>query len=374
MILSYLKWFKTEFLHRRRFFDKGVMRAIILLSILSMLFVFSATYQDNGLYYLKKEIFWLAIGGITFLIFSTIDYRIYAKLSWGLYFFNILMLMSVYVIGKSAKGAQRWISIGGIQIQPSEFAKILILITLTTLIAKKFPQGVTGFRSIFRTFIHIFPAFILILKQPDLGTSLIVLVLYSFLIFVYEVDLKKFLFLVASGIAMIPVFFHFLKPFQQSRLLVFLDPDKYSQGAGWNVIQAKIAVGSGGLFGQGIFHGSQNQLNFLPESHTDFIFGVIAEEIGFIGSTSLILIYLYIVVKLLSHAKKVDDIFGRLFIYGAAMIIFCHTFINIGMVIGILPAVGVPLILMSYGGTSFVLFFMLMGISQNIIARNASNL
>jgi len=371
MVSSYLKWFKTEFTQRRKFFDKGMMRAVIILSIFSLLFVYSATYRQDGFFYLKKELFWLVVGYITFFIFSTLDYRWYSKISWPLYIFNILMLGSVYAIGKSAKGAQRWISVGGIQIQPSEFAKILILITLITLIAKCYPKGVKGFRDILRTFIHIFPAFILILKQPDLGTSLIILFLYCFIIFAYEVDLKKFLSLIVIIIAMIPVFFHFLKPFQKARLLVFLDPDKYSQGAGWNVIQAKIAVGSGGLFGQGIFHGTQNQLNFLPESHTDFIFGVISEEIGFIGSTVLILLYVYIVIKLLKHARNVDDVFGKLFIYGAAMIIFCHTFINIGMVIGILPAVGVPLILMSYGGTSFMLFFMLIGISQNIIARNA---
>ncbi|MCX5774301.1 MAG: rod shape-determining protein RodA [Fusobacteria bacterium] len=371
MISSYLKWFKIEFFYRKRFFDKGMMRAVIILSIFSLLFVYSATYKADGFYYLKKEIFWLIVGYITFFIFSTLDYRWYARIAWPLYIFNILMLGSVYAIGKSAKGAQRWISVGGIQIQPSEFAKILILITLITLIAKNYPKGIKGFRDIGRTFLHVFPAFILILKQPDLGTALIVLFLYCFIIFAYEVNIKKLLCLFVVILAMVPGFFHFLKPFQKARLLVFLDPDKYSQGAGWNVIQAKIAVGSGGLFGQGIFHGTQNQLNFLPESHTDFIFGVIAEEIGFIGSTVLILVYLYIIVRLLSYARQVDDVFGRLFIYGAAVIIFCHTFINIGMVIGIIPAVGVPLILMSYGGTSFILFFMLIGISQNIISRNA---
>ena len=360
----------TTFKKNSKFFDTNLIKAMYILMAFSTFLVYSATRIVYSTYYLKKEIMWIVLGTIIFIIISNINYKILFKYSKIFYYLMLVSLIGVYVIGHSSKGAARWISIFGFKLQPSEFAKILILIAISEMICQKFPLGIKNFKDVIRLFLPIALPIFLILKQPDLGTALIILFMFLFIVFIYELELKKFFILIVFLICLAPLFFMFLKGYQVARLLVFLNPQKFSHGQGWNIIQSKIAVGSGGLIGKGIFHGMQTKLKFLPEAHTDFIFAVLSEELGFIGILVVLSLFFYIIISLIKYGNKVEDIFGKLLLFGTAILIFCHTFINIGMVIGLLPVTGVPLPFLSYGGSSFLLMFILLGICQSVIINN----
>lgn len=346
--------------------DISFLVNIYLLVIISLVFVYSATIDRTRIYF-YKELIWVVMGTFVFLGFSLVDFRIYQKYSKIIYMFNIMFLISVYIFGIEIMGAKRWLRLGSITIQPSEFAKIFIILTFAELLISTYKKGVRSWKGILRTGIHIIPVFLLIMKQPDLGTSLALVFLYYLMIFLHGVDMVPFFSLIGINIAMIPVAFLFvLKQYQRKRILVFLNPEKDILNDGWNVVQSIIAVGSGGFWGKGLFRGTQNKLRFLPESHTDFIFSVIAEETGFFGGAFLILLYLTLIISIINIGMKSENVYGRLVAYGIAGIFFFHTFINIGMVIGIMPVTGLPLLLMSYGGSSYLFTFMMLGIVQSI--------
>lgn len=362
-----LLWEKTKvsFKKLKKFEFLLVLSALALL-VIGVMAVYSATYTRTNSFY-QKQIIFSIVGIILFFLFSSIDYRIYSKYSKLIYIFNVLFLLSVFFLGSVRYGAQRWIVVGPINIQPSELAKLFVVLTFSDLLIRKYQDTFRGFKDLIFTALHVIPIFLLVAAQPDLGTGVVILFTYIVLIFMNGIDYKTFFTTGAIGVACMPlVYFFALRPYQRQRVITFLNPEADLLGSGWNIIQSKIAVGSGQIFGKGYLEGTQDKLRFLPESQTDFIFAVISEEFGFTGSLTIISLYLVLIFTILKIGQKTEDRYGQLICYGIASIIFFHTLVNIGMVIGVMPAKGLPLLLLSYGGSSLLFVFIMLGIVQSV--------
>lgn len=347
-------------------FDIYIFIEVLLLVTISLSTVYTAT-SYRTLSFFKKEIVWIVLGILIFIIVSFIDYRKYSKHYRCIYVLNILMLLGVFILGDHAKGAKRWIDLGFVSVQPSEFSKVLLVLTFSKFLINNFNKNFSGLKSVFFSFIHIVPLFILVLKQPDLGTALIILFIYCVLIFLYGIDNKTIIKLFVMAGITTPIAYKFLlRDYQKKRIIAFLNPESDIAGSGWNVVQSKIAIGSGELFGKGFMNSTQSKLKFLPESHTDFIGAVFLEEWGFLGGFVIIFLYFSLLFSIIKIADSVDDEYGKLVCYGVASILFFHVFINLGMIMGIMPVTGLPLIFMSYGGSSFILGFLMLGIVNSI--------
>ncbi|MBP6467717.1 MAG: rod shape-determining protein RodA [Fusobacteriaceae bacterium] len=347
-------------------FDYVLLLSAFLLLAIGITAVYSATYTRTTSFY-QKQILWAIIGTGMFFTFSNIDYRIYSRYSKLIYIFNVVFLISVFIFGSKVLGAQRWIKLGPISIQPSELAKLFVVLTFSDLLIRNYKDTFRGFKDLILSGIHIVPIFLLVAAQPDLGTGVVILFVYMVLIFLNGIDYKTYFTLCGVGAALMPVAYFFaLKPYQRQRVFTFLHPEDDLLGSGWNIIQSKIAVGSGQLFGKGFLNGTQDKLRFLPESQTDFIFAVISEEFGFVGSVTIIGLYFLLIFTILKIAQKTEDRYGQLVCYGIAAIIFFHTLVNIGMVIGVMPVKGLPLLLLSYGGSSLMFVSTMLGIVQSV--------
>lgn len=339
---------------------------MLVFFVLSLMSIYSSTIP-KGPGFFQKELVWFGVSIIIYFLFSLIDYHKYMKYDKYLYLFNILMLLSVFVLGTKRLGAQRWIDLGPVSIQPSEFAKIFLVLTLASHLAKRSKDRFEGFKVTFLSFLHIVPVFGLIMLQPDLGTSLVLMVIYATLIFVNGLDWRTIFILFLAAVLSIPgAYFFLLRDYQRQRVLTFLNPGEDMLGSGWNVMQSMIAIGSGGISGKGFLQNSQSKLRYLPESHTDFIGAVYLEERGFLGGAALLILYFCLLVQILNIAESTDEKFGKLICYGVAAIFFFHIFINLGMIMGIMPVTGLPLLLMSYGGSSLVFAYMMLGIVQSV--------
>jgi len=298
-----------------------------------------------------KQMARFAVGMAGLIIVSVIDIRIWMKLAYPMYLISLALLIFVEIKGHIGMGAQRWINLGFIVLQPSELMKIS-----TVLVLAKYFHGV-AFEDIRNPLILIPPLFLIlvpvgfILIQPDLGTALTIILLTGAMFFLAGVSYWVFGVAAILGMSVMPVAWMFLHDYQKQRILVFLDPEKDPLGAGYHIIQSKIALGSGGIFGKGFLQGSQSRLNFLPEKQTDFIFTLFTEEWGFVGSFCLLTLFMVIVVYGYYIATSCQNQFGRLLAMGVIVNFFIYVFINTGMVMGLLPVVGVPLPLISYGGT-----------------------
>lgn len=346
--------------------DYSLIFKVILLIGISLSTVYTAT-SYRTLVYFKKEIIWILLGLFVYFFVSLIDYKKYAKYYKVIYILNILMLLSVFVFGNSAKGAKRWIDIGLVNIQPAEFSKLFVILTFGEILILNYKKNFIGIKSIVSSFFYIAPVFLLIAKQPDLGTSLVIIFIYSVMVFIHGIDLKTIFKLILGGIVSVPVaYFFLLRDYQRKRIITFLNPEADLANSGWNVVQSKIAIGSGKLFGKGFMQGTQSKLRFLPESHTDFIGSVFLEERGFIGGLVLIVIYLALILNILKIGDSATDEYGKLVCYGIASIFFFHTFINLGMIMGIMPVTGLPLLFMSYGGSSFIFGFLMIGVVNSV--------
>ncbi len=328
----------------------GYIFCIILLALLGVIVLYSAA---NGNFYP-----WAMIQGIRFcfclfimLFFSLIDIRIYLKYSYIAYFLVLLLLIGVEVGGHVGMGAQRWIDLKLFKLQPSELMKIALVLVLAKYFNSCNLQKIKSIRGIIApVLMAIFPA-ILIILQPDLGTSLMLLFTTMVVFFVVGVQLWKFALLGGSALISLPIAWQFLHQYQKNRVLTFLDPERDPLGTGYHIIQSKIALGSGGIFGKGFLNGTQSHLNFLPEKHTDFIFTMLSEEFGLLGGSLVILLNLVIIIYGYIFAFRTTSYFAKLVIIGLNTNYFLYVFINIAMVLGLLPVVGIPLPLISYGGT-----------------------
>jgi len=350
---------------------KTITVCLFILNILSVMSIYSSLHQAGefvGGELLSKQIIWIGISWVLLVIFTWLNYRLYFSLGYLIYVLNLILIIAVDIFGMSAMGAQRWLSIFGFTFQPSEISKVAVIILLARLFSET--EESNSPRSFFVGLLLVILSAIVIFKQPDLGTAIIIVLIFLTMGFFSKINKIYFILCIGVGLLLTPVFFGTLKDYQKKRLLVFINPNVDPLGAGYTIIQSKIAVGSGRIFGKGFLSGTQNQLNFLPERHTDFIFTVIAEEWGFFGSLFLILIYWLILQKILDKTKELHDPFAYFLSLGIVLLFFLHIFINIGMTLGILPVVGVPLVFLSYGGTNLLINFILIGIFFNICRQH----
>ena len=351
--------------------DFVLIGATVLIIVISQFMIISATHntlsEDKYWYVIRQSLF--ALMNFAFIFFSLhYDYKTLEKFSGFLYLFNLIVLVAVMFVGQSALGAQRWIQIGPLNLQPSEFSKIIMIISLARLLDKNI-ENLDTFKGLLPVFICVGAPFLLVLKQPDMGTSLVFLAILFGMIFVAGVNLRHLMVIFGAGLAAMPVFWFFLKDYQKQRLTVFLDPNVDPLGSGYHIIQSKIAIGSGMLWGKGLFNGTQSQLNFLPEHHTDFIFAVVGEELGFIGSALILLLYFIILYRSLMIAEAARDNFGTLLATGITSMMAFHILVNVGMTAGIMPVTGIPLPLMSYGVSSLTTNLFSIGLLLNIYMR-----
>lgn len=360
----------------RNFFKKfnGNFAIVILaLNIVGLINLYSATHGVNTgstTQLFQQQLIWLTTGWILFFIVTILDYKILNRLAWFLYSANVLAILAVRFVGKSFYGAQRWLDLGFFRYQPTETMKLTLVLVLAQILVKKNkPEGL-GFRDLFLPLTVTAIPFFLTVIQPDLGTALLLLAIcFSMLLFI-KIRTSIIITALVAGVVAAPIMWNFgLKPYQKNRVLTFLDPGRDPRGSGYNSIQSKIAVGSGLFFGKGFRKGTQSQLEFLPERHTDFIFSVLSEEFGFIGSTTTFGLFIVLYVMVLRIAMQSKDKYGALITVGALSYLFWHITVNIGMVIGLLPIVGVPLPLLSYGGSSLLTTMFGLGLISSVSYR-----
>ncbi|MBC7334746.1 MAG: rod shape-determining protein RodA, partial [Clostridia bacterium] len=354
--------------------------AILAMSLL-VLSSASANVAEDSLFYVKRQLLWIGCGTVLALGVVTVDYRRLGKLAPWLYAATLLMLLAVLAVGSEARGAQRWIGLGPFLFQPSEFAKILVVITLSDFLARRQGQ-LKRLRDLVPVFVYVGLPMLLIMRQPDLGTSLVLAATSLGMLFMAGANVRLLLWLsggtVAAACGALLAHFHLglplpLEDYQIMRLVVFLDPYADGQGgrgAGYHIIQSLVAIGAGGPFGQGYRRGSQVQLNFLPEHHTDFIFSVVGEEFGFVGAAFLLGLYFLLLYRALLIAAETDNPFGRLIIAGIISMFAFHLLVNVGMTMGIMPITGIPLPLFSYGGSSMLMNMLALGLIVNINLRH----
>ena len=348
-------------------FDWNLVSVIFGLHIIGIINLYSAAYSTDHLTRVfKSQLIWIAIGWLCFLIVSKIDYKNLIKLSPLLYWVNLFALVLVLFVGKRIYGSRRWLDLGFFNYQPSESMKLFLLLFMASFLARRKLQNL-DFVDLLKPGLILGTPFLLTAKQPDLGTAILLLAIPSSMILFLKVKRKVLLTVLAILAISLPAAWNYtLKPYQKNRILNFLNPERDPRGTGYNSIQAKIAIGSGQVLGRGYRDGSQNQLQFLPERHSDFIFCVLSEEFGFIGGMLTLATFFLLLIIILNRARDCGDRAGALTCVGVAAFIFWHLIINIGMVAGLMPIVGVPLPLLSYGGSSMVTFMTALGIVASV--------
>ncbi len=356
-------------------FDWGLMLLTLMICFIGLMTLHSAVSAglDGGdQAYFMRQMVWYGAGLVAMTAVMVFDYRNIDRWSYVIYGGIMVLLICVLFFGKTAGGSRRWLVFGPVSLQPSELAKIAVIVILSRYYSRRVkPGGFTLRELIYPALLTIIP-FGLIVEQPDLGTGLTVLLISGSMTLLVKVERRTFLFLGGIGAIAFPLVWFFLKEYQQQRILTFLDPNRDPLGAGYHIIQSKIAIGSGMIAGKGFLKGTQNTLSFLPEQHTDFIFSVLAEEWGFIGASLSVLIFLTLIIWGLNIAYRCKDPFGTILSFGAAALIFWQTFINLGMVMGLLPVVGMPLPLISYGGSSVLTIMICIGMLMNVSMRQFS--
>lgn len=344
-----------------------MLTAVLLLLLLGLLVLYGVSLADTAtnLSNFKKQLISAVIGIALMFSAAFFDYRSLSFFSTKLYFVTLLALVLVIFWGTKIRGTTGWIGIGSFHIQPVEMAKLAMIIFLASFFSRKKSQLSLAVRIIASVILIFFPIF-LIIKQPDFGSSMIILVSWAVMLSVSGINKKNLFILFLVGILASYSSWFVLRDYQKERLISFVNPHNDPRGSGYNVIQSMVAVGSGGLMGKGLGHGSQSQLNFLPEKHTDFIFAVIAEELGLFGAAVALALLVVIFYRLKEIARLSSDNFGYLLAVGILVMIFSQSFINIGMNIGVMPVAGVPLPFLSYGGSSLVAMLVSIGVAQSI--------
>lgn len=354
-------------------FDWVLLFLVALIGTISVLNLYSATYAirtTSGSQLFMKQTYWFLMGFAALLMMTVFDYHFLERLIYPVYVFCLSLLALVLVVGKVYSGSQRWLSLGGLSFQPSELMKFVMVIALAKYFSRhEEEKQVYGLRELWRPFVLILLPTILIIKQPDLGTGLIVLIVSFSMILFARIRWKSLMILTAVFLLAVPFMWSTLKEYQQKRILTFIEPGLDPLGAGYHINQSKIAIGSGLFWGKGYLKGTQTRLHFLPEQHTDFAFSVLAEEWGFIGALVVLVLYLFLILWGINIANNSRDKFGTLIALGIVAIIFWHMVINVSMTSGLLPVVGIPLILLSYGGTSIMTTMAGVGLLMNISMR-----
>lgn len=358
----------------RRFlarFDWPLFLTVALLATVGLLNLYSGVARTPHHAKFDKQILWIAAGVGCYLVLSAIDYRMLHRLAWFALIGALVAIVGVRLLADPIKGSQRWFEIGGLNLQPSEIAKIAIILGIARIFHDRSMGEMKSWAELGPPLVGIFLPVALVAIQPDLGTSILLALIIASVCLVLAVNLWPAVGGIIVVIAMVPVFWDTLLGYQQDRVLAFLDPSADPTGAGWHTQQSIFAVGSGRLTGKGFLEATQNQFNFLPEFWTDFPFSVWAEEWGFIGSVALILVFGFLILWTVNVALQARDRFGTAICLGMAAMLFWHVVVNIAMVIGLAPVVGVTLPFISYGGSSTITFFVGLGLVSSVSMRRS---
>ncbi|MCS7172199.1 MAG: rod shape-determining protein RodA [Armatimonadetes bacterium] len=349
--------------------DPVLLVSALGLCTLGTLAILSATRSPespSGL--LSARLAHLAGGMVLLGVCAALPLETFRRVAKGLYGLSLALLLLVDLAGHERLGAQRWLQLGPLSFQPSELAKLSVILLLSDALARQTtPPRTLG--AVMGRCLWVLPALVLVFLQPDLGTTLVFLAIVLGMLFAVGTPLRTLAGLVGMGLAVMPVVWRWLKPYQQKRLLVFLDPSLDPLGAGYHLIQSKIAIGSGQVWGKGLFQGTQNTLQFLPMQHTDFVFAVIGEELGFVGAIGVLGLFWVYLIRGLQAAQRAPDAFGRLVGVGIVAMVGFHVLVNVGMTVGVMPVTGIPLPFLSYGGSALLANLAATGILLNLGRR-----
>lgn len=346
---------------------------IFLLASIGVLMLYSAANGNWHVWALKHAVRF-ALGVTVMLVLTLTDIKVFLHYAYYFYLISLFLLIVVEIAGHTGMGATRWINLGFMKLQPSELMKIALVLALAKYFHSTTLQNIETIPGIIPPLLMALVPAALIMLQPDLGTALMLLFTTGVILFVVGVQLWKFVAVGVGALAMMPIAWHFLHDYQRQRVLTFLNPERDPLGAGYHIMQSKIALGSGGVFGKGFLNGTQSHLNFLPEKHTDFIFTMLSEEFGIIGALLIVVLNFLILLYSYSFAFKTTSYFGKLVIIGLSTNYFLYIFINISMVLGLIPVVGVPLPMISYGGTVMLSVLASFGIIMAMYVNRNTNL
>jgi rod shape determining protein RodA len=353
-------------------FDWTLFFVSVALVMIGVATIYSANYdiaEQHAGALPSRQLIWLGLGLIAMFAALAFDYHYVDRLAYPFFGVMLVLLLIVDVVGHSGGGSQRWINLGFFRLQPSEPAKVAIVLLMAKYFQEDELRGGYRLRDLWAPFLMVTPMIFLTLVQPDLGTAIILGLVFMSMTLMGGLRLKSFFCLAAAGLAFLPIGWQFLHQYQRQRVLTFIDPNRDPLGAGYHVIQSQIAIGSGELFGKGYLRGTQNRLDFLPAQHTDFIFAVFSEEWGFVGCAVLLVLYFSLIVYGLRVVERAKDRLGALLVFGMLSIVFWHVIINVAMVAGLLPVVGVPLPLFSYGGSALATMMFAVGLMINVSMR-----
>ena len=344
--------------------DYVLVISILILGVVSMFAMYST---DGGefKYHTESHILRFSIFFFMFFILSFVQIRFWHSTSYLIYFFFLVLLIGVKYFGITSSGSQRWLDLPFINLQPSELMKIGLILFLAKYYHRVSIENVNRLKFLFFPIFVLIAPVLLVIMQPDLGTSILIAAGGLVVAWLAGVRVKFFTYAILIFIALLPIAISFLKPYQKARILTFLNPEKDPLGAGYQIIQSKIAIGSGGIFGKGFLNGSQSYLDYLPEKHTDFIFTLFSEEFGFFGSVFILLLYGLIILRIARIGNITRSNFGKLYCYSFSTAFFIYVVVNMGMVLGLLPIVGSPLPIMSYGGSSMMAIMLGLGIAMS---------
>jgi len=364
---------RFSFFQKFKNLDYILLTCILILGFISLTTMYST---DGGkvLFHTKSHFIKLIIFTSMMLVISFINIKFWFLIGYIFYLVVVVLLIWTDLFGIKSSGSQRWIDLYFINIQPSELMKICIILCLAKYFHRMKIENVNSIYTIFTSLIIILLPMGLVIVQPDLGTSLLIAISGLVVLWFAGINHKYFIYTILGFLISLPFIISFLKPYQKLRVLTFLNPDRDPLGAGYQIIQSKIAVGSGGIFGKGFLKGTQSYLEFLPEKHTDFIFTLFSEEFGFIGSAALLLIYAVIIYRIVAIGASSRSYFAKLFCYSFAAAIFVYISINMSMVLGLLPIVGSPLPIMSYGGSSMLATMIGFGIVMSAKVHNQQSI
>ncbi len=353
--------------------DRILLLAVFVIVILGIVFVYSATYVRGGTLgtlnsFVARQCLWVGVGLTMLLCVAAMDYVRMLNFAYIAYGINLLLLVFLLLFGGERYGAKRWIDLGFFSLQPSEFVKITVIFALAAFLGER-KEKVGSLRNYLYALLLVSPAFLLIFLQPDLGTAMVLVPILLSILYVCGENIKYIVTTIVVGILSMPVLWTLLKGYQKSRLMVFINPNIDPLGAGYTIIQSKIAIGSGGIWGKGWLGGTQSHLRFLPERHSDFIFSVIGEEWGFVGAVMLLGIYFLIIARGVRIISGVDDTYGKAIATGVVTLIAFQVLTNISMTIGLMPVVGLPLPFITYGGSNALAMMLGIGFLLSVSRR-----
>jgi rod shape determining protein RodA len=347
-------------------FDWVLLVAAVGLSCISVTEIYSATMAQGAETYFVRQLAWVGVGIVLLFVVAAIDYHLISEQIPWLYVLSLGALLYTLLLGHRVSNSKSWVGIGSLGVQPSEFIKLVVVVALARYLSELRNVRYMTFVQIIKACLIVFVPMGLVLLQPDLGTALTYLPAIAVGLFIRGIRPAVLISLILGFVLVLPVSWLVLRPYQKERILTFLDPERDPLGKGYQVTQSKIAIGSGGLMGKGVFHGSQNILGFLPTRHTDFIFSVVGEELGFTGVILTLGLLGFIIFRSIYNAATARDNLGLFIVMGIVGIYFFHVIVNVGMVIGFMPTTGIPLPFLSYGGSSVLTAFIALGLVLSV--------